>query len=368
LLSGQLAGNQFQSSDTAYLTTAVGLPLLQGWHIPAIVLVLVLAAIWWPVLKKAALSIFTVFFFRLLLTPPQAKAYFETTEKTEAMTVLPNQSAFWVPDNGDNKNSQIQFNSEDYWKMNKLAAKRFVIPHHKLGNSGGWMGSDSYVPDGRLFLVDRTPFSREWVDSTDRGSSSKKEGFPCQSSEGLNITVGVSIGAEVTEENAAKYLSVFGVLPPKGSPSDPQVIFTSVYYSHPFAEIMDGVVRKQVQTLICNELSARTLDKANLEANAIMEKVKGETAKYLTENGITLKFIGWADTFTFDPAIQKAINDRYIAATLQPALPVLQALAQIQVAEGAGKGLGEKGLPFVVTPDLVKNILGIVPQEPKSAK
>ena len=130
---------------------------------------------------------------------------------------------------------------------------------------------------------------------------------------------------------------------------------------------MDDVVRKQIQTLVCNEISARPLDRVNSEANAIMAKVKDEAKTYLDGVGITLTFIGWADTFTFDPSVQKAINDSYIAAKLEASVPTLQALAQIGVSEGMGKGLGDKGLPFVVNPDLVKNLLGMVPKGPLPA-
>ncbi len=118
--------------------------------------------------------------------------------------------------------------------------------------SGGFF--DFYVPAGRLIIVDRTPFSREWVDSAERGTSQQKQGFPCQTAEGLNVTAGVSIGASVLEANAAKYLYRFGVLPVPGDRSDPKVIFTSVYYSRKLSDVMDDVGRKKVQTLVCNEI------------------------------------------------------------------------------------------------------------------
>ena len=67
-----------------------------------------------------------------------------------------------------------------------MPLKRFIVPHVKLQGSGGFY--DFYVPAGRLIIVDRTTYSREWVDSAERGTSHKKEGFPCQTIEGLNIT------------------------------------------------------------------------------------------------------------------------------------------------------------------------------------
>ena len=184
--------------------------------------------------------------------------------------------------------------------------KRFIVPHSKLQGSGGFF--DFYVPAGRLIIVDRTPFSREWVDSRERGTSHRNESFPCQSKEGLNIAVGVSIGASVLESNAAKYLYRFGVLPPAGDRTDPKVIFNSVFYSRKLADVMDDVGRKKVQTLVCNEISAPRFDQANEEANQIMEAVGKAATDYFAAVGITLDFIGWADTFTFDEEVQDAVT------------------------------------------------------------
>jgi hypothetical protein len=174
---------------------------------------------------------------------------------------------------------------EAYLNSNKVALKRFIVPHTKLTNSGGaYSWTDYYVPSGRLIIVDRTTFSREWVDAHDRGTSASKQGFPCQSNEGLNITAGVSIGASVTENNAAKYLYRFGVLPPKGTRTDPNVIFTSVFYSRNLSDVMDDVGRKKVQTLVCDEIGKRDFNTANAEMIKIMETVKKEATERRSDN------------------------------------------------------------------------------------
>lgn len=122
--------------------------------------------------------------------------------------------------------------------------------------------------------------SREWVDATDRGSSKSKEGFPCQTSEGINVTVGISIGASVTEDNAAKFLAKFGVNPPQGDRTDPAVIFTSVYYGKSLVQVMDTVGRREVQSMVCSEISKRTLDQDNSQVSQIMATVKDATVKF----------------------------------------------------------------------------------------
>jgi hypothetical protein len=342
LSSGRVAGGQFDNSDSSFVGATVQMGLNSRFGaLPAVVLAIVLLAIWWGPLRRrfGGRAITTVVCLLAGIAP--AQAYYDKTDYTEAYTILPNESAFWIPDAGANKDSQTQFDSEAYLNANKVPLKRFIVPHVKLQGSGGWY--DFYVPAGRLIIVDRTTYSREWVDSAERGTSRRKEGFPCQSIEGLNITVGISVGASVSEANAAKYLGRFGVLPITGDRTNPAVIFNSVYYSRRLAEVMDDVGRKKVQTLVCNEIAARTFDKANAEANQIMETVAKKAMDYFASVGITLDFIGWADTFSFDKEVQESVNRRYIATqdkeiatALAPYADTIQKLAAANALRSFG--------------------------------
>jgi hypothetical protein len=270
-----------------------------------------------------------------------AAAYYDKTDYTEAYTILPNESAFWIPDVGANKDSQASMESEAFLVANKIALKRFTVPHVKLSGSGSFY--DFYVPSGRLIIVDRSTFSHEWVDATDRGSSSIKEGLHCQSKEGLDVTVGVTVGASVSEVNSAKYLYNFGVTPPSGDRGDPKTIFNSVFYSRKVADVMSDIGRKLILSLACDEISARSLDDANAEAPTIKKKILDGATAYLSGVGITLTFLGWADTFTFDPKVQDAINRRYaatrdkeIAELLSPYTATIQALATAETLRSFG--------------------------------
>jgi hypothetical protein len=366
IINGDVAGKQFDDSNIAAVTaSAVFRASTLFWSLLSLALLVALAAIWWKPFRArfgrgaAALLIASA---ASALRPEKASAFADVTDKTEAYTILPNESAFWIPDVGANKDNQAQFDTEAYFQERKVAVKRFVVPHQKLTGSGGtgfMSGWDFYVPTGRLIIVDRTPYSREWVGSHERGTSARDESFPCQSKEGLNISVGASIGASVLEANAAKYLYRFGVVAPKGGRGDPQVIFASVYYGRSLAEVMDDVGRKKVQTLVCDEIASRGFDKVNEDAVTIIDSVRKKTTDYFATVGITLDFIGWADTFTFDPVIQKAVNDRYAAEKLKDVLPVLQAINQLKVQEGLGQGLASKGAPMVVTPDMINAILSL---------
>lgn len=379
LVTAKLAGQQFQSSDPAYLTAIYGMNFFSSLGIPSLALLGVLVWIWWKELKKLPALIGSLsagVALALMLSASPASAFFEKTDRTEAYPILPNQSAFWIPEIGDSRGSQAQTEDEAYYIGKKVQLTRFVIPHQKLTNSAGvgtWSW-DYFVPTGRLIIVDRTPYSREWVDSHDRGSSAKKDGFPCQSNEGLDVTVGVTLAASVSPANAARYLYRFGVVPPKGEirgtadaiENDGRVIFTSVYYSRSVQDVMDLFGRKKILELVCDQISGRTLDQANRDAKLIKDAVSVAVVAFFETYGITIDFIGWADTFTFDPLVQAAINRRYaagkdqeVAALLAPHANTMQALATAYALRAFGdKTDGRLPTTIVGLPADFSNLLG----------
>ena len=344
------AGAQFQPSDSAYLGSQVGLRFWSAIGVPVIAVILGLVAIWWAPLRRwispsagsitgAAAIFLTVF---AVSQPREAQAFAETTDKTEIKMILPNESAFWIPDVGDNRASQVQFDSEQYLAANKVAAKRFEIPHQKLYGTGGkslLSFPDLYVPTGRLIIVSRSPFSHEWVDAHDRGTSARKEGFPCQSREGLNTSMGVSVSTSVSENQAARFLYTFGIQEPRVTNEQrdaPAVIFQSVYYGKNLDQVMTEYGRKKVQTLVCNQAMRRTIDQINADMVPMMEEIEAQARHYFESVGITLNFIGWGDTVNFDPDVQAAINRRFVAAQdkaaselLQPYLETLRTIGEV---------------------------------------
>ena len=373
LVSAPMAAGQFDNSDAAYGASQYGMRLFPWLGVQSsLVLLVVLAALWWGPARQrwfrgrwpGSGRLMGLAALALLAGPRPASAYFDSTDKTEAYFVLPNESAFWIPDVGANKDSQGRFEGVDYLNANKVAAKRFIIPHAKLSNSGGNWGFDAYVPTGRLILVDRTPYHREWAAAKERGTSARDESFPCQSSEGLNITVEVAVAASVLEENAARYLYYFGVKPPAGDRSTNQVIFTSVFYGRTLTEVMDGVGRGAVQTMVCNEISSRTLDKVNEQASAILESVQKGATAFFGGRGITLDYIGWAGTFTFDADVQGSINSAYDARKLAPYLDTLKAKAAIDaIAKWDGKLPGNLSGLWLVPPEVLEAVTGLVGRE-----
>lgn len=345
LVSNALAVKQLEDSDVSYVFSR-GAQLFTGAGLSSVILVALLAWVWWKPARTWAATLAVI----LAVAVSPAHAYYDKTDYAEAFFILPNESAFYIPDVGANKEGQAKFGSQDYYEANKIAAKRYQIPHVKFSGSGTF--SDFYVPSGRLIIVDRTPYNKEWAKSSARGTAAKDDSFPCQTSEGLNVTIEMAVAASVYEENASRFLYRFGVNPPKGDRKDPVVIFTSVFYGRSLGEVMDTVGRGEIQTLACAEISPLTLDVANAGMTKILSAIQAKAKDWFTGYGITIDYLGWAGTFEFDAEVQKAINDRYSAEKIKPVLDTVQAQADIKIKEGLGEGLSKHGLPasFVAIP------------------
>jgi hypothetical protein len=242
-----------------------------------------------------------------------AYAYFDKTDRAEWVEIGGNQSAFMLPMVGDNKDKQKQFGSLNYLNDNKVGAKRVQIPHVKADNTGTF--TDYYVSSHKLYLVDRTPYAREWVDAHDRGTSNKKEGFRFESADSVNIGTGITIAAYVTEEDAAKFFYHFGTqnVATGTSSTDPQSQFASVGYGRSLAEIMDTVVRAKVQATLAKEFGRLKFKDAILAKAKIIDTVESSVKAEFASKGITISFIGYAESLSFDDNIQNAINQVVIA-------------------------------------------------------
>lgn len=373
LATGKIAGQQFDNSDVSYIENLYGQAFFGHLALSGLALLIVLALIWYKPIRGLIYAGLALLCIGAIIPVPHAYAYYNQSDYAEPFFILPNESAFFIPDIGANQDSQTKFGSEEYLQKNKIAAKRFDIPHAKLPNSGLW--SNFYVPSGRLIIVDRTPFSREWIADEKRGTSTKDEGVHCQSKEGLDITVGIAVGASVYEEDAAKFLFRFGVKAPAGDRTQPDVIFTSVFHSRSLAEVMDGPIRNEIQTFICSEFTARTFVEGNSQGNAIMTNIKKNAADYLRGYGITLDYIGWADTNTFAPVVQDAINrafvatqDLQIATTLAPYSAIIMQLAIAEALRNKWNGAAPSSvslwwLPSSLT-DMVSNMFKTTAPKP----
>ena len=273
-----------------------------------------------------------------------ANAYYDTKDNPEFIMIQANQSAFAIPVVGDNKATQTNFGSKKFLDDAKVAAKRYMVPHMLVRNAN-WGTYDYYVPSVLLILVDRTPYMREWTDATDRGTSTKKEGFQFQSKEGITISAGVSIGAMVKEEDAATFLYWFGT---KNQPATSDIAgqFSSVSQGKSLSDIMDTVVRGYVQATLSQHFMKHSFADGNANASAIMEEIKTDVTKHFAERGITIDYVGYSGTLVYSDTIQKSIDEVYVAsqkaassAAMMPALPYMNAQADVNIKVAAADAM-----------------------------
>src|SRR5438552_2971626 len=112
-LAAQAAGAQFDDSFAAWLQASIGMDFFGHLGVPFVLLLALLALIWWRVLGRAfaRLSV-VVLAIASVIAPGDAQAFYDKTDRTEAYYIKPNESAFWIPDDGANKSTQTKFGSE----------------------------------------------------------------------------------------------------------------------------------------------------------------------------------------------------------------------------------------------------------------
>ena len=266
----------------------------------------------------------------LLNVPNDARAYYDKTDRGEYIEIQANESAFLIPMNGANKDTQSKFGSIEYLNANKIPVKRIQIPHVKADNTG--MFTDYYIPGAKLYVLDRTPVHREWVAHATRGTTDRDESFRFESSESINVSTGIVITTFVKEEDAANFFYWFGAEVQKSS-SDPIIMFASVVRGKSLATVVDTVVRAQVQASLAKEFGKRPLDKGIAEKAIIIETVLKDVQDQFTDKGITISTLGYAESLSFDKAVQEVINDNYIATKKLQYAPAYYTSLEIEMKE-----------------------------------
>ena len=370
---GEAAADQLSNSDAAFIQIKL---LSSANSIGAVVfLVFMLGAIYiWKTLIKEVNENGVKFCIGVTLVlfalgySTSAHAYYDTVDRAEWVNIEANQSAFLIPAVGANKTSQKQFGSIEYLAENKVASKRVLIPHVKADNTA--MIKDYYVPSATLYLVDRTPYTREWVNATDRGTSTKKEGFHFESADSINIRTGITISASVAEEDAAKFFYWFGTAAIQNS-QKPEDVFASTKYGKSLAEVMDTVVRAKVQQVMAKEFAKRSFLKAIQEKAAIIDIVESTVKDEFAKKGITVAFVGYAEELSFDQRIQKALDDSVIAAVQYANKDAMLAVVEINrknaeidivraQAKAIGNWNGQINFPFILPDSWAQAIASFV--------
>ena len=190
-------------------------------------------------------------------------------------------------------------------------------------------------------LVDRSPVSREWVSSIDRGTSSRDKGIRFETADSVTLRTGIVVSAFVKEADASKFVYWSGARATGGNAADPQVNFASVIQGKSLAAVVDENVHRTVQAAMAKEFGRRTTDEAIHGKVAIIEVVEKAVRRVYEPMGITVTTLGYAEGLTFDnPEVQKTIDMSFMAmkhaqsaqAQMQT-LPIQEKILDLKIRE-----------------------------------
>ena len=377
LISGQTAVSQLDNTTSGYFVAKAG-TAFSGSGISVIGLIAVLALIWvMPIInffKTAGTKAITILAFLAVLMAGTSNATVldKNTYLSEFITIKPNQTAFLIPMQGANKSTQGQFDSIAYLDANKVATKRIQIPHvvlEKATTLGNNFAADQYIPSAELYIVNREPYTRMWTKDAERGTSKNNEGTYVETCESINIDFGTVIAAEISPTNAALYMYHFGVSDNLNQGDDAN--FPSVVYARNLNDIMDTVVFNDAHRMLANEFGKRTFRECISQKSDIIKSVEQQLKDTYAPLGITIRYFGLASQLNFADELQKSVNnvaiaelDAAAATNRMAAMPVLQALADINLKNSAAQALSKwnGSLPqlpsFAVLPDGLFNGIG----------
>jgi len=234
----------------------------------------------------------------LVFTSGCIKSY----DKPEYVEIDTSETGFLIPLEGDGT-QQAKFQSEEYLKQRKVAAKRVQITHRwsqegRISNDGRWIATV------RLVKVNRSPVTREWMSTaTTNGEGNRRpthtdQAIWIESGDSVGFSMGFTCTAFISEDDAAKFLYWY----PSGS----------------LHEVMDREVRARIQQVSAEVAAKYPLDMLRTKKQEISDAVKHDLTNFFATRGITVTTVGMFGGMTYEnPAIQRSIDDTFIAQQLK---------------------------------------------------
>ena len=218
---------------------------------------------------------------------------YDTPEYSEIDT---SETGFLIPLEG-NSIVQAKFQSEEYLRQLKVAAKRVQITHRwsqegRLPNTGHWIATV------RLIKVNRSPVTREWTAEAATGTAAKNQALWVESSDSVGFSMGFTCTAFIPEDEAARFLYWY----PSGS----------------LAGVMDAEVRARIQQVAAEIAAKYPLDSLRARKQEISDAVKNDVTAFFAQRGVVITTVGMFGGMTYENGeIQKAIDNTIIAQQLK---------------------------------------------------
>ena len=235
----------------------------------------------------------------MLLALPLFAGCIKPFDKPEYIEIDTSETGFLIPLEGDGK-EQSKFQSEDYLKQRKVAAKRVQILHRwsqegRLDNDGRW------IPSVRLVKVNRSPITREWTTQqapTGTVAHRSDKAIWIESGDSVGFSMGFNCTAFISEDNAAKFLYWY----PSGS----------------LTEVMDHEIRGRIQQVAAEVAAKYPLDALRTRKQEIVDAVKNDVTNFFATRGVSITTVGMFGGMTYEnPEIQKSIDQTFIAQQLK---------------------------------------------------
>jgi hypothetical protein len=221
----------------------------------------------------------------ILLIPPYNVPKFETIEN--------NETGFLVPLDSDT-NAQVRFESAEYLRDKKVAAKRVQIPR-RWQQTGRMPSSGEYLDTMRLIKVDRHPVIREWTQDPHSGTSPHDDAISAQSKDGTGLRLSFTCTAYVPEAD--------------GEHQEGAEHFLYYYRGENLSKIMDQEVRARVQSVASEFCAKYILDELRGHQAELAKVVREDVIPFFKKRGISITNIGMVGGFHYiNPGIQSTID------------------------------------------------------------
>jgi len=232
-------------------------------------------------------------------------------EKAEYVEAKANETVFVVKLDG--KEASVKFDSAEALEKLQVAAKRIPIPH-VFQQEGRWGHTGHWKPGVAIYVVDRSPVTREWLAETSKGTSSKDEGIWAESKDSVGFSTGVTISSMIEGDDSALFLHRY----PTGTSGKAKTIEDGMLRVTKnitaLAPVMDNEVHSKVQSVFSDFAAKFDMSDLRDQKVQIVEKLREEIIPFFKGRGITITNIGLTGGFTYEnKKIQEAIDGVFVA-------------------------------------------------------
>jgi len=259
-------------------------------------------------------------FLAAAVLPLLATGCMRPYSKPQYVEINHNQTAFVVPLDQDNK-SQIKLDSAQAYEKKRVMEKRIQITkrwrksnYEIIFNHGEW------IPNIRVYVVDRESQSRLWTAEKDTGTAQTNQALWLESQDGVKFSAPINCIANVLEDDASTYLYFYPnaqSATTAGANGQPGQVLEGVYISS-LATVMDAEVWEMCQVVAAEFAFQHPMDELRSLKSEMNASLRDKIVPFFKKRGINITTLGIAgDFFYANEAVQKAIDGVFTAQQLE---------------------------------------------------